>query len=259
MFSAGVDIGSRTVKVVIIDPDSGNIVASGITDTGAVPSSTAGHLFRRTLEQAQLSREDLLGIVSTGYGRAGVDWVDQTITEISCQATGCAALYPQTQTVIDIGGQDSKIIALSEDGRVRDFALNDRCAAGTGRFLEMVAAIVNVPLAELGSLARSAEKPVEISSTCAVFAESEIVGLLANGNTAANVVSGVIQAIARRTRSLAGRLSYRPQVVFTGGVAKNQAMTKALEKHFTSAILIPDHPQLTGALGAALMVKKSKS
>lgn len=259
MLSAGVDIGSRTVKVVIVEFDSKKMVASGITDTSPLPSRTATDLFTRTMEGAGLKSADLAKVVSTGYGRAGVDWTDKTITEISCQAAGCAALYPRSQTIIDIGGQDSKVIALSEQGRVRDFALNDRCAAGTGRFLEMVATIVNVPLAELGCLAAKADQSIEINSTCAVFAESEIVSLLARGSQANEVVHGAVQAIARRIKSLAGKLSYQPPVVFTGGVAKNQAVVEALQKHFGCEMLIPEHPQLTGAFGAALLAGRSLS
>ena len=253
MFCAGVDIGSRTVKVAIIELDSKNMIASGITDTGPAPSRTATDLFTQTMERADLKSGDLARVVSTGYGRAGIDWADKTITEISCQAASCTALYPRSQTIIDIGGQDSKVVALSEQGRVRDFALNDRCAAGTGRFLEMVATIVNVPLAELGSLAAKAEQSVEINSTCAVFAESEIVSLLARGSQPADVVHGAIQAIARRVKSLAGKLSYQPAMVFTGGVAKNQAVVESLQKHFGCEVLVPEHPQLTGAFGAALL------
>ena len=258
MFSAGVDIGSRTVKVVIIEPKSKDMIASRITDTGPIPSCTATDLFSKTLEQSNLSRGDILSIVSTGYGRSSINWSNQTITEISCQAAGCAAVFPEVRTVIDIGGQDSKIIALSGDGRVRDFALNNRCAAGTGRFLEMVADIAHVPLDELGCLASGADETVEINSTCAVFAESEIVGLLAQGYGAAGVTHGVVEAVARRTKSLAGSVSYEPDVIFTGGVARNQAMARALRKYFDCEIVVPENPQITCAYGAALLASREK-
>lgn len=256
MLCAGVDIGSRTVKVAIIDSESKQSVSSGITDTGAVPAKTATRLFEETLEGASLKRCDIVGVVSTGYGRGSIDWAARTVTEISCQASGCAFVYPQARTVVDIGGQDSKIISLSEGGQVRDFALNDRCAAGTGRFLEMVAGIIQVPLGDLGGLAGEAEKPMEINSTCAVFAESEIVGLLGRSREPADIVAGVIEAIARRTKSLAGSLSYQGPMVFTGGVARNGEMVKALTAQFDCEVLVPDNPQLTGALGAALLAGK---
>ena len=259
MFKAGVDIGSRTVKVVITAAEGKKVVAWGITDTGPIPARTATDLFGQTLEEHQIDRGEVVSITGTGYGRSSIDWTDQTVTEISCQAAGCAALYPQLRTVIDIGGQDSKVIALSDGGRVRDFALNDRCAAGTGRFLEMLASIVDVGVEELAALAGRANEPIEMNSTCAVFAESEIVGLLAQGNRAADIARGVMEAIARRTKSLAGSLSYEPKVVFTGGVAKNRAMVEALEKHFACDILAPENPQLTGAFGAALLAGKAKS
>ncbi len=259
MFKAGVDIGSRTVKVVVIEAEAKKVVAWGITDTGPIPARTASDLFGDTLKQSRIDREEVGSITSTGYGRSSIDWTDQTVTEISCQAAGCSALYPQARTVIDIGGQDSKVIALSEGGQVRDFALNDRCAAGTGRFLEMVASIVDVGVEELATLAGGANKSIEMNSTCAVFSESEIVGLLAQGNRATNIARGVMDAIARRTKSLAGSLSYESTVVFTGGVAKNRAMVEALERHLSCEILVPDDPQLTGAFGAALLAGRAKS
>ncbi len=259
MFKAGVDIGSRTVKVVLIEGEAKQVAFWGITDTGPIPARTATNLFGDTLKRSRIDREKVISITSTGYGRSSIDWTNQTVTEISCQAAGCAALYPQARTVIDIGGQDSKVIALSEGGRVRDFALNDRCAAGTGRFLEMVASIVDVGVEKLATLAEGATESIEMNSTCAVFAESEIVGLLAQGNSAANIVRGVTEAIARRTKSLAGSLSYESKVVFTGGVAKNRAMVEALEKHFACEMLVPENPQLTGAFGAALLAERAKT
>ena len=259
MFKAGVDIGSRTVKVVLIEGQAKKVAAWGITDTGPIPARTATDLFVDVLKEHHLNRRDVLTITSTGYGRSSIDWTNQTVTEVSCQAAGCAALYPQLRTVIDIGGQDSKVISLADGGLVRDFALNDRCAAGTGRFLEMVASIVDVGVEELAALAGGANETIEMNSTCAVFAESEIVGLLAQGNSAANIARGVMDAIARRTKSLAGSISYESKVVFTGGVAKNQAMVEALEKHFGCEMLVPENPELTGAFGAALLAGRAKT
>ena len=190
--------------------------------------------------------------MATGYGRQAVPFADTTITEITCHAQGVAHLVPEARTVIEIGGQDSKVIWLDERRRVRDFAMNDRCAAGTGRFLEMVASRLEVDIAGLGRLHRASRKPALISNTCVVFAETEIIGLLAGGSQPADIAAGVQNAVASRVAALAGRSIPAP-VVFTGGVALQDGMKQALEESLQCALAVCPLPQYTGALGAALL------
>jgi predicted CoA-substrate-specific enzyme activase len=191
-------------------------------------------------------------IVATGYGRNAVRFADTTITEITCHARGVFHLTPAARTIIEIGGQDSKCITLEDGGHVRDFSMNDRCAAGSGRFLEMVAARLGVDLPGLGDLSRTSRKPASISSMCVVFAETEIIGLLAEGMPAADIAAGVQSAIALRVAALAGR-AVTPPVCFTGGVALQAGMMRAMESAFGCTVQVPPLPQYTGALGAALL------
>jgi predicted CoA-substrate-specific enzyme activase len=192
------------------------------------------------------------GTVATGYARNRVDFADTTITEITCHARGVRHVVPDAVTVIEIGGQDSKVLRLQADGSVRDFSMNDRCAAGTGRFLEMVAQRLEVGLDDLGELAGAGTRPAVISSMCVVFAETEIIGLLASGARPPDIVSGVQNAIASRITAQAGRGLTSP-VVFTGGVALIPGMTRALEAVLDQRIIVAPDPQLTGAVGAALL------
>ena len=192
----------------------------------------------------------------TGYGRIQAGFADETATEIACHARGVAALRPGVRTVVDIGGQDSKAILLEEDGRVRDFAMNDRCAAGSGRFLEVVARILGTDVDGLSDLARAAGAESEISSMCVVFAESEVIGMLARGFPRGDIAAGVVRSIARRAAGLAERVGVRPPVAFTGGVALNAAMAAALGRELRHRLVIPPDPRVTGALGAALIAAR---
>jgi len=252
MICAGIDAGSRTIKVVLFDLERSQILGSGIADQGIDQQRLAAELFERTLAAAHLSRTDLGAVVATGYGRNRIAFADTTITEISCHARGVHHLVPGVRTVVEIGGQDSKVISLVEDGRVRDFAMNDRCAAGTGRFLEVLAARLGVDLPALGELSRTSLKPAVISSMCVVFAETEIIGLLADGTPAPDIAAGVQNAIASRVVALAGRSIIQP-VCFTGGVALQPGMISALSSALECPIRIAPTPQYTGALGAALL------
>lgn len=252
MICVGIDAGSRTIKVVVADSSSLNVVASGVADQGVRQAELAAQLFDRVLAESGLSRADVSRVVATGYGRNAVDIADTTVTEITCHAHGVRHGRPEARTVIDIGGQDSKLLRLEADGRVRDFAMNDRCAAGTGRFLEVVAARLQVDLADLGSVALRASKPAAISSMCVVFAESEIIGLLAAGEKPENIVAGVQSAIASRITAMAGRNISDP-VVFTGGVAMIPGMDRALAAALGHDVITARNPQMTGALGAAIL------
>ncbi len=254
MIFAGVDAGSRTVKVVLIDQEK-RVLGWGIEDQSVDRAAAAFDLFERTARRAGLDPEDIVGTLATGYGRDALDFADTTVTEITCHARGVLHQMPDVRTVIDIGGQDSKLIRLQEGGEVRDFVMNDRCAAGTGRFLEIVAGQMEMNVQELGRFARQADRPASISSMCVVFAETEILGLLAEGESRENIVSGVQASIASRVASMAGRQIQEP-VVFTGGVALVSGMAGALETALGLSVAVAENPQLTGALGGALLVSE---
>lgn len=252
MISAGIDAGSRTTKVVIFDSEGRQILGRGIMDQGIEQERLAAELLEQTCRTTQLSRSAIGAIVATGYGRNALKFANTTITEITCHARGVHHLDPSVRTIIEIGGQDSKCISLESGGRVRDFGMNDRCAAGSGRFLEMVATRLGVDLAALGDLGRSSKKPALISSMCVVFAETEIIGLLAEGVPPPDIAAGVQNAIASRVAALAGRSVAAP-VCFTGGVALQQGMIRALETALQCSVGVSAMPQYTGALGAAIL------
>ncbi len=252
MITAGIDAGSRAIKVAVFDAGAGRLVACGACDQGVAQAALAQDLLERTLARARLSRGDVARIVATGYGRGLVGAADTTITEITCHAAGVRHAVPDAAMVIDIGGQDSKVIWIAPAGKVRDFEMNDRCAAGTGRFLEMAAGRLGVPLGQVGDLAGRSTRPAAISSMCAVFAETEIVGLLASGACREDIVAGVQAAIARRIAGMAGRRIERP-VVFTGGVATVPGMDATLATELGCPVRVASQPQMTGALGAAIL------
>jgi (R)-2-hydroxyacyl-CoA dehydratese activating ATPase len=252
MICAGIDAGSRAVKAVLFDSDGSRILSTAIADQGVDQLRLATELFEAVLRQAGLDRRQVSAIVATGYGRSGVRFADTTITEITCHAQGVRHLAPDALTLIEIGGQDSKVIWLEPTGRVRDFAMNDRCAAGTGRFLEVVASRLGVDLSRFGELCGASQKPALISNTCVVFAETEIVGLLAEGTPAPDIAAGVQNAISSRIVAMAGRL-IQPPVCFTGGVALLEGMSRALETALGVPVRVAPMPQYTGALGAALL------
>jgi (R)-2-hydroxyacyl-CoA dehydratese activating ATPase len=252
MICAGIDAGSRSIKVVLFETGHGRILGSGITDQGVEQERLASELFERTCREAGVAQTAVEAIVATGYGRKSVRFADTTITEITCHARGVYQVAPEARTIIEIGGQDSKCLTLEDGGHVRDFAMNDRCAAGSGRFLEVVAARLGVDLAALGELSRQSSKPALISSMCVVFAETEIVGLLAEGLPAPDIAAGVQNAIAQRVVALAARSVAAP-VYFTGGVALQAGMARALEAALGCPVKISPLPQYTGALGAAVL------
>ncbi len=255
MLYAGIDAGSRTIKAVLLRGEDLRVLACGVTDQGVKQTALAAKLLESVLKKGGLGRRALKRIVATGYGREAVAFADQTITEITCQACGVQHAAPAARTVVDIGGQDSKVLKLEGSGRVRDFVMNDRCAAGTGRFLEVVAARLKIGLAGLGRLAGRARKPAAISSMCVVFAETEIIGLLAAGARPENIAAGVQRSIAARVAALAGRNVAEP-VVFTGGVALVPGMARALAAALGCPVCVAPRAQLTGALGAALLASR---
>jgi len=252
---AGIDAGSRAIKIVLIEAPSMQVVAKGLADQGVEQDKLASELFGNVLENDGISRKDVTAIVATGYGRNAITLADTTITEITCHAAGVHHLVPEAMTVIDIGGQDSKLLRLDASGKVRDFAMNDRCAAGTGRFLEVVAQRLDAELESLGRMAAGSERPAAISSMCVVFAETEITGLLASGTASADIVAGVQTAIAERVVAMAGRKA-DPPVIFTGGVAMISGMDAALQAALGQVVTVSPDPQMTGALGAAILASR---
>jgi predicted CoA-substrate-specific enzyme activase len=249
----GVDVGSLTAKAVVVDADTQEVLASAMIDTGWTPKESGEAVFERALADAGGERTDVGRIIGTGYGRVSLPFVDDTVTEITCHARGTHHLMPEARGVIDIGGQDVKVMRLDESGRVVDFAMNDRCAAGTGRFFEVMAHALGVPLSDFVAMANAAQRAATISSMCTVFAESEVIGLVANGVPKDEIVAGIHKAVASRVAALAERVRLDGRVAFVGGVALNEAMRNALAKALGREIEVPDQPQLVGALGAALI------
>lgn len=248
----GVDFGSTTAKTVILDAER-QLVASCVKSMGAVSNDGVLASIEGALSQAGLTQQDIAKTVSTGYGRRMLDIADKNYTEITCHARGALEMVPSARLVIDIGGQDSKVISIDDKGVVSQFAMNDRCAAGTGKFLEVLARAMNIELEDMGPEALKAENVLKISSMCATFAESEVISLLAEGHTKPDVLGAVHASIASRTRGLAARVGKTGPVVMTGGVAKNVAAVHYLQKAFGVEFLLPDEPQIAGALGAALL------
>ena len=250
MLVAGVDIGGATAKAVIMN--DGKIISDFLTQTGPDVTERAKYVIEQAAKKAALSFADLEYIVATGYGRVSVSFVGKAVTEISCHAMGAEWVMPETRMVIDIGGQDSKAILVGDEGNVEDFVMNDKCAAGTGRFLEVISNVLEVPLSELGRISLNAKNPCSISSTCTVFAESEVVSLRAQKETVENIIAGIHKSVAKRVCGMARRIGFINPVVFTGGVARNEGVRRAIEEEMKMELQIFDKSQLVGAIGAAL-------
>jgi (R)-2-hydroxyacyl-CoA dehydratese activating ATPase len=251
IFGAGVDVGSTQTKAVIVD-ESRAIVARALITTGANVSRAAETAFVKACEASGLAREAMGYVVGTGYGRYKVTFGDAQITEITCHARGAHSLFPATRTVIDMGGQDTKAIKVGPDGSVMDFAMNDKCAAGTGRFLSAAADVTGVGLDEIGPLSLEATVPVRLTSVCTVFVESDIMSYLAQRKTVPDILGGVHKAIATRTMALVRRVGVEDEVTFTGGVSRNIGMVRALEGVLGRPINVSSEGHFVGALGAAL-------
>jgi len=248
-YFAGIDIGSTMTKVVLMSEAT---LTSVIGPTGPEHRKLANRVMEEALAKAKLAFEDITYVVATGYGRINVPFADKQITEISCHARGVAHLLPEVRTVIDIGGQDSKGIKLKE-GRAVDFVMNDKCAAGTGRFLEVTAEELGVSLEDVGRLSLEAKNKVEISNTCTVFAAQEVVARLSEGVALPDIIAGLHEAIATRIYGMLRRLKIEREVALTGGGAKNIGLVKAMEAKLGFPVLVPPEPLLTGAIGAALL------
>jgi predicted CoA-substrate-specific enzyme activase len=254
-YVGGVDVGSTQTKAVILDED-GKMVGRALLDMETSMMTIAQDAFRAALADAGLDEKQVVRVASTGYGRYNVSFGDEQVTEITCHARGAVALFPGTRTVIDIGGQDTKAIAVKPDGQVADFTMNDKCAAGTGRFLGAASYALEMSLGELGPLALKSQNPVRITTTCTVFAESEIISHLAKGMLPEDVLMGVHQAITSRCVSLARRVGVHSEVTFTGGVSRNVAIVKLLEDAVGMKINVSPDAHFCGALGAALFARE---
>jgi predicted CoA-substrate-specific enzyme activase len=251
---AGIDVGSLTTKVVFLDAEEkGGILSSRIVRSGSAFRTAVENAVNEALESAGLRIEDIRHAVSTGYGREIVALSNSRVTEITCHARGAKHLFPDGHTVIDIGGQDSKVIRMDDRGGVANFAMNDKCAAGTGRFLEVMASALEVDISGMGELSAQSEKQVKVSSMCTVFAESEVISLLSKECNKADIAAAIHEAIARRITAMVGQVGLKEKVVMVGGVAKNTGVVRSLEKMLGTSFLIPQEPQITGALGAALI------
>ncbi len=243
----GIDVGSAAIKAVLLD-DCNRIADSRIVQTGGLPAQTAQALAQGLCSQGLPAR-----IGATGYGRALVDFATRRITEITCHAAGVRHMHPQAVSILDIGGQDSKAIRLDERGAVANFAMNDKCAAGTGSFFDALARRFSLEREEMARLALSARHPVSVSATCVVFAESEIIGLLAEGADLTDILAGVYASVAQRVGRLYVQAGGAGPVFFSGGVANNEAMRKALEQELGTPVAAAKQAQWMGALGAALL------
>lgn len=238
-------------NAVIMDQDR-KIKAFSVVRTGAKSGVSADRALHEVLEKAGLKREDISWIVSTGYGRVSIEFADENVTEISCHGKGAHYFNPKIRTILDIGGQDSKAIRLSDTGEVKDFVMNDKCAAGTGRFLEMIARTLEVSLDELGAIALTSKEKIEITSMCSVFAESEVISLIANNKEKADIADGVCHAIANKASGLLRRVGMEPEFMMTEGVAKNPGVVRAVEEKIGSKLYICEEPEIVGAAGAAI-------
>ncbi len=249
--AAGVDVGSTQTKAVIIDEDR-RIVARALVETGANVVQAAQNAFDTALQNGGLREEEVEYVVGTGYGRYKVTFGNTQVTEISCHGRGAVHMFPATRTVVDMGGQDTKAISVSPAGEIIDFCMNDKCAAGTGRFLGAAASALDIPLGELGPTALRGERPVKITTTCTVFAESEVLSWLGKGKKIEDILLGVHQSIAARSAGLLRRVGINEEVTFTGGVARNLAMIATLEERLGTKVNVSEESHFMGALGAAL-------
>ena len=251
MRTAGIDIGSITAKAAIVE--NSKILGTKVIFTGYNAELAGLKVYEEILSESGLDKASIERIVSTGYGRNSVKFADKSFTEIMCHAAGAHYLDPHVRSIIDIGGQDSKAILLDEQGKVKNFVMNDKCAAGTGRFLEVMARALEVNLDEFGAISIKSKNPSKISSLCTVFAESEVISLIAKGEKRQNIIAGIHESIAARVSSMSARLGITEPVMVTGGVARNIGVVKALEKKLNMKIEVSPYAQVTGAIGAAFL------
>jgi len=255
VISAGIDAGAATTKVLLLKDRE--IMGYRIAGTAFDFLTASGNMFDELLASMNIGREEIGKVYATGYGRNSILFADKSISEITAHARGVSFLFPEVRGIIDVGGQDSKVIAI-EDGKVADFLMNDKCAAGTGKFLEYTAKALEVPINDLGGLALKSHHPAGITSMCTVFAESEVISLRARGVSKEDIAAGLIASIAQRVLVMAKKMGLKEHIAFVGGVAKNAGMKAALEKELGVTLYVPFEPQITGALGAAIAAQGSR-
>ena len=252
-YVAGIDIGSTASKAVVMT-EEGTIAAKALVPIG---TGTVGpkRVFDEVLASAGITRDDISYLVATGYGRFSFEGADDQKSELSCHAKGIAFLMPGVHTLIDIGGQDIKVMSISNNGMLENFVMNDKCAAGTGRFLDTMAKALDVNVNDLAELSEKADEPAEISSTCTVFAESEVISKLASNIRLENIVAGIHDSVAKRVSTLVARCGIRPDIAMSGGVALNKGLVRSLEKQIGKAVRVHEDCQMAGALGAAIYAR----
>lgn len=257
VYYAGVDAGSTYVKTAVIS--NGTVLGARVARSGVVCADTASRLLDQLLGELGLQRSQLASVMATGYGRRAIPFADDTVSEIAAHAGGTRMTAPdgvRVKTIIDIGGQDSKVIVLGDDGEVKNFAMNDKCAAGTGRFMEVLAETLEATVDELGELSRRATNPCQINSLCVVFAQSEVISLLAQGKNRADIVAGLHNSLAARVGKMARRDGLQRDVLMTGGGALNSGLQTAFEDELMTDIHVAKHAQFNGAIGAAVLARK---
>jgi len=253
LITAGVDAGASSTDAVV--QCAGEALGWSVVSTGAHPSEAAERASQEALLGAGASADEVCSVIATGYGRSEVAFAVRTVTEVTCHAVGARALFPRAASVIDVGAQDAKVIRLASNGRVEDFVMNDKCAAGTGRFIEVMAQALNIRLEEMGKSASRSERNLRISATCTVFAESEVVGLIGEGYPVEEIAAAIHCSVADRIYGMIRRVRSQGPFVFSGGVAKNSGVVCALRNRLQAEILVPSEPQIVGALGAAILAE----
>ncbi|MDD4309847.1 MAG: acyl-CoA dehydratase activase [Candidatus Cloacimonetes bacterium] len=253
MIKLGIDVGSRNSKIVLYDTAKGKLIYSAFVGTEVSPKQSVKMLKETALQSLEIDDSNITTFGVTGYGRKLFPEANSILSEITCHAAGCLHFFPTVRTIIDIGGQDAKIISIDTHGKVADFVMNDKCAAGTGRFLEMTALRLGCEIGELSLLATKSTKDYKLTSTCAVFAESEIIGMMASAVLASDIARSVHRSVAKRIVSQMAGLAWEPPVIFTGGVALNKDLGFCLGKELGTTMIIPLDPEITGALGAAIL------
>jgi predicted CoA-substrate-specific enzyme activase len=256
MNTAGIDIGSITTKAAIMK--EGVLLGTKVIFTGYNAEMAGRNVFETILTELNMTHKSIARIVTTGYGRKSMTQADRAITEITCHAAGAHYINPKIRSIIDVGGQDSKAIIVDEQGNVVNFAMNDKCAAGTGRFLEVMAGALEVSLDAFGEISLKVDHPAKISSLCTVFAESEVISLISKGEKRENIIAGIHESICARISTMMKRIGIMPPVMMTGGVAKNIGLVRALEKVLNTPVEVSAYAQENGAIGAALLAQRIK-
>lgn len=252
--TAGVDIGSTMTKAVVLQGD--RVVGKALISTGADHKKVAESALNLALRETDLTREEIVYLVGTGYGRVNIPFANKQVTEITCHAKCIAEMFPGTGTIIEIGGQDSKAIRLSPEGKVEDFVMNEKCAAGTGRFLQMVASTFGISLEEMNQLAMNAPQAIPIHNFCAVLAQQEIISLLSRDYQSGDILAGLFESFAHRIVKMAATIGISGKIVLTGGGSKHPAFQKAIQRELNKPVLVPEEPFMTGAIGAAILARE---